>query len=117
MKKSMLLMACMVLLTLSCSKPAEEAIDCATELVISTFTAEANPSNTKEVTFTFEYGGGFNIAIVWEFGDGTSSPGTGIQVTHTYAEPGYYDVKANVTLSGPDKSDCSASKSMYVNVQ
>lgn len=38
--------------------------------------------------------------FVWEFGDGTSA--TGQNVTHTYANPGGYDVNLNIT----DQNNC-----------
>ena len=65
---------------------------------------------TDGLTASFEinYDGSntLNDEVRWDFGDGTSQTTTGRSAEHTYSASGSYDVKATVTLSGPDIGDC-----------
>ena len=116
MKKIFMLVAGIMILSISCSKSEKEAIDCAIELSFATIGHNANVDNPKEVTFTLQYVGSFTATITWEFGDGTSKTVVGTSATHVYSDAGNYEVKANVTLSHDDYSSCSTSKSKHVEV-
>lgn len=116
MKKIGFLIVCALVLSLSCKKAAEEAIDCVIELVFTTISYNADPSNPKDLTLSVNYAGNFTITIVWNYGDGTSETKTGTSTTHTYDKPGSYQVEANITLSGENYSSCSTKKSKTVDV-
>ena len=66
------------------------------------FTADFSMSDTNAVcaphSFTFYNRNLPSLSAIWDFGDGTT--GTGDTVTHTYALPGNYLVKLNVSLAG-----------------
>ena len=79
------------------------------ELTFATLSHTVNPTNPKEITITLEYGGDFTATIVCETTVGNT-------VTHVYADPGNYEVKANITLSAEDKLSCSVSKKKYIDV-
>lgn len=116
MKKLGFFVLCTMVLSLSCKKTAEESIDCLVELILTTVSYTANPNNPKEITLMVNYGGEFNISVLWEYGDGTSETKVGTSTIHYYAGAGAYDVKANITLSGEHHSSCSTSRSKTVDV-
>ena len=111
-----MVLAGIMILSISCSKKEKEAIDCVAELTLATLSYTPNENNPKEITITLEYGGEFTATIVWEFDDGTSKTTVGKTVTHVYTDPGNYEVKANITLSAEDKLSCSVSKKKYIDV-
>lgn len=116
MKKLGLLIVCALLLSISCKKATEESIDCIVELLFASISYTANQDDPKEITLTLNYGGEFNISILWEYGDGTSETKTGNTTTHLYSSAGAYPVKANITLSADKHSSCSTSKTKTVDV-
>ncbi|NQV03347.1 MAG: PKD domain-containing protein [Bacteroidia bacterium] len=116
MKKVGILLVCALVLSLSCKKAVDEAIDCVIELVFANISYTANPDDPKEINLTVNYAGEFSISVGWEFGDGTSETKIGTTITHLYDSAGAYPVKANITLSGDNHSSCSTSKSKTVDV-
>lgn len=116
MKKLSFLLLCALVLSLSCKKAMEESIDCIVELLFSFITYTPNQVDPKEITLTVDYAGGFDITVLWEYGDGKSETKIGTTTTHRYDSAGAYDVKANITLSGENYSSCSTSRSKTVDV-
>ncbi len=116
MKKIVFLIVCTLVLSFSCKKAADEAIDCVVELLFASISYTANPIDSKEVTLMVNYAGEFSVSVEWEFGDGTTETMSGTTVTHVYPSAGAYSVKANMTLSGDNHSSCSTSKSKTIDV-
>ena len=69
--------------------------------------------NDNEVTFTAYYWGadsiGNNVTYSWDFGDGTT--GSGLSVSHTYAQNGDYTVVVTAT-----DGSCTATNTIIVQV-
>lgn len=63
-----------------------------------TFTPTA-PAVNQAVNFNGGISTGSPTGYVWDFGDGTPF-GTGVQTSHTYAQPGTYRVQLSVTKPG-----------------
>jgi hypothetical protein len=116
MKKLGFLLLSALILSISCKKATEETIDCVVELLFASIYYTADPVDPKEVTLTVDYGGQFNISVLWEYGDGTSETKSGTTTIHHYTNAGSYNVKANITLSQEKYSSCSTSKEKTVDV-
>jgi len=117
MKKVIFLIIGALVLSLSCKKATDEAIDCVVELLFTTISYTPNPNDSREITLSITYGGIFDVSVLWEFDDGTTETKSGTSVVHRYDSAGAYAVKANITLSGTDHSSCSTSKSKTINVE
>ncbi len=83
---------------------------------VASFTVSPAPTVARPVSFDGAGSkdpndGGSISSYSWDFGDGTALA-TGMKVTHTYAEPGTY----NVTLTVTDSERVSASTSRAITV-
>lgn len=83
--------------------PATGAILCSycTTIVVSSngncsFTVTSSPGNPSVVTFTAN--SLIGTTFIWDFGDNTT--GNGQNITHTYANPGVYNVCLSIGVGG-----------------
>lgn len=111
MKKITILLFLCVLSFSSCKKDdniVASVIDCAFEWDLFFHLSESVPdaTNPLNVEFTVTYTGteALNHTVKWNFGD-NSSETSGTTVTHEYATPGDYTVKANLTIDQTGKDN------------
>ena len=97
------------------STPIETCFDIQLNELISPFFIGDNLVGCSPVTANF-IGAAADLSIVnsvvWEFGDGTTSNSIN-QASHTYVEPGVYDV--NLTITGTDGCVYESSQENIVN--
>lgn len=105
-----------VIVTLSCSKDIEGAIDCATEGILLDVEHAADAQNVKLINFTLHYSGEktLNNSVSWNFGDGQVQTFTGLTASHTYTAAGTFIAKATVKFNG---GSCSVDVRETVSVQ
>jgi len=72
-------------------------------LVDASFTFEADATMPGKVTFRAAAPDG---TATWDFGD-DSPPATGLEVTHTYAEPGDYEVQMERTTTAGETASAT----------
>ncbi len=97
------------------STPAEQCFEVQLNEIISSVFTGQNISGCTPVTSTFQ-GTAADLSIVnsviWEFGDGTTSNSIN-QASHTYAEPGVYDVE--LTITGTDGCVYKSSRENFID--
>lgn len=118
MKKMKRIFAVVIIafLSISCSKhDDEEIVDCFGESILIQLKHSVDGADSKKINYPIEYAGTKTITSVkWTFGDGTT--GEGMNVSHTYAAAGTFEVKADVTTKeGSSACTSSPKKSITVN--
>ena len=97
------------------STPLETCFDIQLNEIISSLFVGVNTSGCAPISADFQ-GTAADLAIVnsvvWEFGDGATSNSIN-QASHTYTEPGIYDV--NLTITGTDGCVYESSQEGIIN--
>lgn len=97
------------------STPLETCFDIQLNEIISSSFIGLNTSGCTPISTNFQgTAADLNIvnSVVWEFGDGTTSNSIN-QASHTYTEPGLYDV--NLTITGTDGCVYESSQESIIN--
>lgn len=95
----------LVLTSTGCDKALDSITDCAGESLLISVHYEANDANPRIVDFEIHYSGEFSVtSVAWNFGDGNNQTVKTLEVEHTYATAGTYEITAEVNLKKGGKS-------------
>lgn len=103
-----------IVLLLSCNKDdASDVVGCAGYALLTIVDYDASDTDPHEITFTVLHGDNPSIrSISWNFGDNITQNSNTNTITHTYAQPGTYQVSLTVHLA----NSCSFDKTKSITV-
>lgn len=114
-KISRIFLPLIIILSITSCRHEEEAIvDCVGESILVSLKDDVSNTNTKQINFQVDYSGGKTVTSVeWDFGDGSTTTTTSKNTSHTYPNPGQYEVKTNVSL---DQEKCTVSPKKSITI-